>query len=101
LTFLKLSFFSILDITDQSDFFRIKLIEIYRQESFIYRIPHERTMKSSIITSSHPRSVAVGDFNKDNYLDVVVTNSEEVIEKLFIMFLCSGLLLTEHHVYSA
>ena len=32
-------------------------------------------MKSSIIYNSQPRSVAVGDFNNDNQIDIVVANS--------------------------
>ncbi|CAF3938924.1 unnamed protein product [Rotaria sp. Silwood1] len=34
-----------------------------------------RTMKSSIIYNSQPRSVAIGDFNNDNKIDIVVANS--------------------------
>ncbi|CAF3760649.1 unnamed protein product [Rotaria sordida] len=32
-------------------------------------------MKSSIVSSSQPRSVAVGDFNNDHQMDIVVANS--------------------------
>ena len=32
-------------------------------------------MKSSIVSSSRPRPVAVGDFNNDQHIDIVVVNS--------------------------
>ncbi|CAF4606681.1 unnamed protein product [Rotaria socialis] len=35
----------------------------------------KRIRKSSIATSSKPRSIAVGDFNNDHYLDIAVANS--------------------------
>ncbi|CAF3577317.1 unnamed protein product [Rotaria sp. Silwood1] len=35
----------------------------------------KRIGKSSIVSSSQPRSVAVGDFNNDNQIDIVVANS--------------------------
>ncbi|CAF1296076.1 unnamed protein product [Adineta ricciae] len=34
-----------------------------------------QTMKSSVVRSSQPRSIAVGDFNKDQQLDIVAANS--------------------------
>ena len=40
------------------------------------QLSFKRTMKSSIISSSNPRLVAVRDFNNDRQTDIVVANSE-------------------------
>ncbi len=39
------------------------------------QLTFRRTMKSSIVSSSQPRSVSVGDFNNDHYIDIVTANS--------------------------
>jgi hypothetical protein len=39
------------------------------------QLTFKRIGKSSVISSSQPRSVAAGDFNKDNRMDIVVANS--------------------------
>ena len=39
------------------------------------QLDFKRTMNSSLIFSSHPRSIAVGDLNNDQYIDIVVANS--------------------------
>ena len=39
------------------------------------QLTFKRTMKSSLVSSSQPRSVAVGDVNNDHQMDIVVANS--------------------------
>ena len=46
----------------------------------------KRIGKSSIISSSRPRSIAVGDFNYDNRADIVVTNSGTNSIGIFLSF---------------
>ena len=36
----------------------------------------KRTMKSSIVYNSQPRSVALGDFNNNDQIDIAVANSQ-------------------------
>ncbi|CAF1487942.1 unnamed protein product, partial [Rotaria sordida] len=50
----------------------------------VCQMTFRRLTKSSISLSSHPHSVAVGDFNNDNQIDVVVTNSDSNTIGIFL-----------------